>query len=56
MESKVKTPSQARAINSKNNILNAAFKLFTKNGYKKTNTSLIAKHAKVSIGAIYSYY
>ncbi len=56
METKVKTPSQLRAINSKNNILNASFKLFTKNGYKGTNTNLIAKSAKVSVGVIYSYY
>ena len=53
---KKSTPTQLRAIQTKNSIQNVAFKLFLKNGYKKTNTSLIAKNSKVSIGIVYSYF
>lgn len=56
MEKEKKQPLQARAVNTKKIIIEAAIKLFKKNGYKKTNTTLISKEAKVSIGIVYSYF
>lgn len=49
-------PIQKRSIEKKRKILEAGFKLFCENGYYKTNTIEIAKHAGVSIGALYSYF
>lgn len=51
-----KQPSQTRAINTRKSIIDAAARSFLKNGYKKTNTILIAKDAKVSVGIVYSYF
>ncbi len=52
----VKQPSQVRAINTRRAVLEAARKSFFKYGYKKTNTSLIAKEAGTSVGIVYSYF
>lgn len=56
MASLNKTPIQKRSKKTKQLIIETAFRLFLKNGYKKTNTILIAKEAKVSIGVVYSYF
>lgn len=56
MNRSIKSPSQGRAINTRNAIIEVAKKLFHKNGYKKTNTIIIAKEAKVSVGIVYSYF
>lgn len=56
MEKEKKQPLQSRAINTKKVIIDTSIKLFLRNGYKKTNTKLISKEAKVSIGIIYSYF
>ena len=56
MEKKQIVPKQTRAIVTRQNVLNNAFKSFVKHGYKKTNTILIAKNSKVSIGIVYSYF
>lgn len=54
--SEYKMPTQERAIETRNKIINASFELFAKKGYKKTNTIIIAKKAKVSVGIVYSYF
>ena len=56
MNKKVKSPSQNRAINTRNLILMTAFKSFLKHGYKSTSTISISKSCKVSIGIVYSYF
>lgn len=56
MASLNKTPIQKRSKKTRQLIIETAFRLFLKNGYKKTNTILIAKEAKVSIGVVYSYF
>lgn len=47
---------QTRAFNTKENILEAAYKLFCEKGYYKTNSIEISKTAGVSIGCFYSYF
>lgn len=49
-------PQQNRAIETQNKIIKAALKLFSVNGYYKTNSKAIAKEAGVSIGSFYMYY
>ncbi|MEM1485957.1 TetR/AcrR family transcriptional regulator [Oscillospiraceae bacterium PP1C4] len=49
-------PIQKRSIEKRRKILDAGFELFCENGYYKTNTTEIAKHANVSTGALYSYF
>ena len=49
-------PIQKRSKKTKQLIIETAFRLFLKNGYKKTNTILIAKEANISIGIVYSYF
>ena len=56
MNKKQIVPKQTRAIITRQNVLNSAFKSIVKHGYKKTNTILIAKNSKVSIGIVYSYF
>ena len=56
MNKKQTVPKQTRAILTRQNILNVAFKSFLKVGFKKTNTILIAQNSKVSIGIVYSYF
>lgn len=51
-----KTPIQNRAIETRQKIVSAAYSLFFTNGYKKTNTIIIAKKANVSVGIVYSYF
>lgn len=43
-------------IKSKENILQAAFKLFSTKGYHSTSTSSIAKEAGVAAGLMYNYF
>ncbi|SKC89922.1 TetR/AcrR family transcriptional regulator [Maledivibacter halophilus] len=37
-------------------ILNSAFELFGKYGYKKTDMKMIAKKAGIAVGTLYNYY
>ena len=43
-------------IKSKNNIIQAALKLFSTKGYHATSTSAIAKEAGVAAGLMYNYF
>lgn len=52
----IRKPKQLRAINSKEKIVDASYKLFCEKGYYKTNSIEIAKFAGVSIGCFYSYF
>lgn len=47
---------QVRAFNTKEKILETAYKLFCEKGYYKTTTIDIAKTTGVSIGCFYSYF
>lgn len=47
---------QKRAIESREKLLDAAWKLFCAKGYFNTNTKEIAKTAGVSVGNFYNYY
>jgi len=52
----VRQPRQKRAIEKKNRIIEAGFKLFCEKGYHNTNTVEIAKEAGVSTGILYNYF
>lgn len=56
MEENIREPRQKRAIEKKERIIDAGFKLICKNGYYNTNTAEIAKEAGVSTGIIYQYF
>lgn len=56
MKPKVRIPKQKRSIEKKNNIIKSAYELFNTEGYFKTDTTLIAKHAGVATGTIYCYF
>ena len=56
---KIKTSRKTqkeRKKETRNKILNAAYKLFCEKGYYKTNTKEIAKFADIAIGSFYLYY
>ncbi|MDH2889330.1 MULTISPECIES: TetR/AcrR family transcriptional regulator [Bacillus cereus group] len=42
--------------NKKEQIDKAAYEIFQKNGYKKTNISEVAQHAGIAVGSFYKYY
>ncbi|MDP4092145.1 MAG: TetR/AcrR family transcriptional regulator, partial [Bacillota bacterium] len=52
----VRIPKQKRSLNTKNQIVEAAMKLFSEKGYHGTNTKEIAKEAGVATGCFYSYF
>ncbi len=54
--SETREPRQTRAIEKKNKIIEAGFKLFCEKGYHYTNTNEIAKEAGVSTGIVYHYF
>lgn len=49
-------PTQKRALEKKDKIIEKGFELMCENGYYNTNTSDIAKYAGVSVGIIYQYF
>lgn len=51
-----RTPKQARSIQTKEKILDAAYRLLCSKGYYNTSTNEIAKEAGVPIGSVYSYF
>ena len=55
-ESEVRAPVQRRAIEKKQRIIEAGFKLFCEQGFHSTNTAEIAREAGVSTGIVYSYF
>jgi AcrR family transcriptional regulator len=52
----VREPRQKRSVETKNKVLDAAYKLFCDKGYFNTTTNEIAKVAGVNIGSLYSYF
>ena len=54
--SEIRNPIQKRSIEKKEKIIEAGFELMCRNGYYKTNTAKIAKHAGVSTGIVYQYF
>ncbi len=54
--SKTRIPIQKRSIEKRNKIIEKGFELMCTNGYYNTNTTEIAKYAKVSTGIIYQYF
>ncbi len=52
----IREPKQKRAIEKKEKIIEAGFKLIRKNGYYNTNTAEIAQEAGVSTGIVYQYF
>jgi AcrR family transcriptional regulator len=52
----LREPKQKRAIEKKQNIIRASYKLFSDKGYYKTNTVEIALEAGISTGIVYSYF
>lgn len=56
MERKTRVPTQKRALEKYNKILDAAFILFNEKGYYNTTTQDIAKRADVATGSVYAYF
>lgn len=56
MSPKTSTQFEKIRLASKKNIINAALKLFSKNGYDNTSVRMIAKEAGISIGLMYNYF
>ena len=54
--SEIRNPIQKRSIEKKEKIIEAGFELMCRDGYYKTNTAKIAKHAGVSTGIVYQYF
>ena len=50
------TPKQARSKQTKENIVQAAIRLFQERGYEKTTSNDIASEAGVSVGSFYVYF
>lgn len=55
-EKKTRTPRQKRSINTKQQIVEAAMRLFSEKGYHHTNSKEIAALAGVATGSFYSYF
>ncbi|MHC1685539.1 MAG: TetR/AcrR family transcriptional regulator [Clostridiaceae bacterium] len=53
---KPKISHTKKSAQTKQQIIDAAMKLFSEKGYYKTNSKEIAKEAKVSIGCFYNYF
>ncbi len=56
MERKTRIPTQKRALEKYNRILEAAYKLFNEKGYYNTTTADISKEANVATGSVYAYF
>ncbi|EJO5347379.1 TetR/AcrR family transcriptional regulator [Clostridium botulinum] len=56
MERKTRIPTQKRALEKYNRILDAAYKLFNEKGYYNITTADIAKEADVATGSLYAYF
>lgn len=56
MENAIREPKQSRSIKKKEEIIKAAYYVFSDVGYYNANTADIAKKAKVSTGIVYSYF
>lgn len=56
MERKTRIPTQKRALEKYERILEAAYKLFNEKGYYNTTTADISKEANVATGSVYSYF
>ena len=52
----VREPKQKRAVEKKEKLIDAGWKLISENGYYNTNTAEIAKKAGVSTGIVYQYF
>ena len=56
MNNEIRVPKQKRSIEKYEKIIDAGWKLISKNGYYNTNTVEIAKAADVSTGIVYQYF
>lgn len=56
MERKTRIPTQKRALEKYDKILDAAYKLFNEKGYYNTTTADISKEANVATGSVYAYF
>ena len=56
MSNAIRQPKQERAIDKKNRIIAAGYRLFSERGYFGCTTPDIAKAAGVSTGIVYGYF
>ncbi|GFZ29791.1 AcrR family transcriptional regulator [Clostridium zeae] len=56
MERKIRIPTQKRALDKFNRIVDAAYKLFNERGYYNITTADISKEANVATGSVYAYF
>ena len=52
----IRAPQQKRSIDKKENILDAAYRLFCEQGYHRTTAAQVAKEAGLSVGSFYAYF
>jgi TetR/AcrR family transcriptional regulator, biofilm operon repressor len=52
----VRIPQQRRSIEKKARVVEAAYAVFSQNGYNKTSTPEIAHAAGISTGSLYAYF
>lgn len=55
-QKKIRIPQQKRSIEKKKRILEAAQRLYYKNGYMSTGVNEIAAEAELSTGSVYAYF
>lgn len=56
MKRKTRVPTQKRALEKYDRILDAAYKLFNEKGYYNTTTADISNEANVATGSVYAYF
>ncbi len=55
-EKTTRNPQQARSIEKRQRLMDAAICLFDENGFDGTNAKAIARRAEVSVGTFYAYF
>jgi AcrR family transcriptional regulator len=52
----IRAPQQARSIDKKEKLIEAAYELFCERGYYKTTTPEVARRAGLAVGSLYAYF
>ena len=55
-QTRIRAPQQARSIDKKEKLIEAAYELFCERGYYKTTTPEVARRAGLAVGSLYAYF
>ena len=55
-QTRIRAPQQARSIDKKAKLIEAAYELFCERGYYKTTTPEVARRAGFAVGSLYAYF